>query len=92
MWLLFGNAAIIMAVLNVVWTIRGRDGKWFGFASLAFTAFTLCAFYTQATQWVLKEDWSALMDVLPNMSKPLWFLTIGSVVINSISLFRKKNG
>lgn len=91
MWLLYGITAIITAVLNIVWTLRGRDAKWFRFISLSFTALTLCAFYTQVYQWVLIEDWSALIDVVPTTSKGLWFLTIESVIINSISLFKKIN-
>jgi len=89
MWLLFGVTAIITAILNVIWTLRHREAKWFRFFSLSFTVFTLCAFYAQAARWVLGEDWSALMDVLPSTSNVLWFLTTVSVVINSISLFKK---
>ncbi|MBQ3193557.1 MAG: hypothetical protein IJB59_08335 [Oscillospiraceae bacterium] len=89
MWLLFGMAAIITATLNVVWTFRHREAKWFRFVSLSFTAFTLCAFLSEANGWVLIEDWSALMDVLPGTSRVLWVLTAASVGINGISLFRK---
>ena len=91
MWLFSGIAAFITAILNVIWALRRREAKWFRFSSMAFTIFTLCAFYAQAAHWVLVEDWSALMDVLPGTSKVLWFLTIASVVINSISLFRKSD-
>ena len=90
MWLFLGIAAIITAILNVVWTFSRREAKWFRFLSLTFTVFTVCSFYAQAAQWVLAEDWSALMDVLPGTSNMLWFLTMASVVINSISLFIKK--
>ena len=89
MWLLFGITAIITATLNVVWTLRHRDAKWFRFVSLSFTSFTLCAFLSEANGWVLINDWSALMDVLPSTSKATWILTFASVVINSISLFKK---
>ena len=90
MWLLFGIAAIITAILNVVWTLRDRETKWFRFVSVSCTALTLCAFLSQANEWVLIEDWSALMDVLPSTSKAMWVLTIASVAINSISLLKKK--
>ena len=91
MWLFFCTTAIITAVLNIVWTLKGLDAKWFRFISLSLTAFTLCTFYTQVYQWVLIEDWSALYDVVPTVSKALWFLTIASIIINSISLFKKFN-
>ena len=89
MWLLFGAVAIIMAVLNVVWTARHRDAKWFRFISLSFTAFTLCAFLKLTNGWVSMEDWSALMDVIPTLSRAVWILTGASVAINGISLFKK---
>ena len=89
MWLLFGITAIIMAVLNVVWTIRHREAKWFRFVSLSFTTLTLCAFYSQANHWAIVGDYSALLDVMPTLSKVLWFLTFASIIINSISLFTK---
>ena len=89
MWLFFGTAAIVTALLNVIWTLRHLEAKWFRFSSLAFTVFTICSFYAQAARWVLNEDWSALMDVLPGTSNALWFLSIASVVMNGISLFMK---
>lgn len=91
MWLLFGLVAIITAILNVIWTIRHRDAKWFRFISLSFTALTLCAFYSQANHWAILGDSSALLDVMPTLSKVLWFLTVMSVIINSISLLKKSD-
>ena len=90
MWMLLGVAAIITAILNVIWRVKNQEAKWFRFISLSLTALTLCAFYSINAQWVLNEDWSALMDVVPTMSKALWVLTIVSILINSISLFKKR--
>lgn len=91
MWLFFGITAIITAILNIIWTLRHREAKWFRFLSLSLTVFTVCSFYAQAAHWVLAEDWSALMDVLPTTSNALWSLTVTSVAINSISLFKKSD-
>lgn len=91
MWIFLGVAAIITAVLNIVWTMRNQDAKWFGFISLSLTALTLWAEYSLVGKWVLNEDWSALTDVVPGMSKVLLVLTIASILINSISLFKKCN-
>lgn len=89
MWLLFGIIAVVTAVLNIIWTIRKRDAKWFRFISLSFTAFALCAFYALALQWVLTDAADQLLDVMPTLSKVLWVLTGVSVIVNGISLFRK---
>ena len=91
MWLFFGITAIICAILNVIWTLRHRETKWFRFISLSFTALTMCAFYSMANRWVVLGDSSALLDVMPTLSKILWFLTIASITINGISLFIKSD-
>ena len=89
MWVCFGAAAILAAALNVIWTLRGRDAKWFRFLSLSCTALTMCGEYHMVKDWVLQEDWSALMDVVPGMERVLWFLVAASILINSISLVMK---
>ena len=89
MWLLFGAIAIVTAILNIAWAAHGNDPRWFRFASLSFTALTLCAFYGQSAQWVSHEDWSALMDVVLTMSRWLWVCAIASILSNSVTLFEK---
>lgn len=91
MWLLFGIIAIITAILNVIWTIRHRETKFFRFISLSFTALTLCAFYNMANHWAIVGDSSALLDVMPTLSKVLWLLTVTSIIINGISLLTKSD-
>lgn len=90
MWIILGIGAIAAAICNVIWSMRKKDAKWFRFMSLSLTALTLCAFYGMDAAWVAGEDWSALMDVTPTMSKAVWVLTIASILINSVSLFEKK--
>jgi len=89
LWIVFGIAAIITAIANILCVMLHRETKWFCFASLALTALTLCAFYGLAARLVLSEDWSVALDVIPVLSKPLWFLTIVSILLNSFSLFIK---
>ncbi len=90
MWLIFGICAIAAAIVNVLVTPFWKGAKWFRFLSLSLTALTLCAFHEQIAGWVAREDWSALMDVVPTTSKALWGLTFGSIAVNSVSLFRRK--
>lgn len=89
MWLFLTMITIISTILNVILTIRNQDAKWFRFISLSSTALILYVQYNLVEKWVLKEDWSALADVIPSMSKILLVLTITSILINSISLFKK---
>ena len=88
-WIVFGIAAIVTAIANIICLILHKETKWFRFASLALTALTLCAFYGLAGRIVLSEDWSGALDVIPSLSRPLWFLTIVSILLNSFSLFIK---
>jgi len=88
-WIVFGIAAIVTAIANIICLILHKETKWFRFASLALTALTLCAFYGLAAKIVLSEDWSGALDVIPALSRPLWFLTIVSILLNSFSLFIK---
>lgn len=91
MWLLFGLIAIIFAILNVIRALKHQDAKWFRYLSLSFTILALCAEYSQVSQWVVNEDWSALLDVVPYMPDSLWALAITSILINGFSLFHKSD-
>ena len=90
MWIILGLSAIVTATLNLLFWSRGKDSKIFRFLSLSLTALAVCAIYSMDAQWVLKEDWSALMDVVPTMSRYLWGLIIASIALNGITLIPKK--
>ena len=86
MWLFFGAAAIITALLNIMNFKNSSD--FFRFLSLSFTSLTVCAFYADGAGRVIKEDWAGLMDTMPTISKALWICVALSIVINSISLIK----
>ena len=90
MWFIFGVGAIIFAVLNIICMFTKIDPKWFRFISLALTALTLCAFYAEDATRVLNKDWTGLADVVPTVSSYLWTCTMASIVINAITLFKRK--
>ena len=90
MWLVMGFGAIVFAILNLVWTSKQKNSKWFGFISLSLTALTACSFYSDAAMRVINEDWGGLMDILPSMSKALWICVIISILANSIMLLGDK--
>ena len=90
MWLLFGIAAVSAAVCHLLWAARGRDGRIWMFLSLSLTALTLCAFYGQSARWVQAGDWTALADTAATVSRRLWLLTAFSILLNSASLFGRR--
>lgn len=82
MWLILGLIAIIATFINFYMYITGKDYKLAMAMGLSFTALTLCAEHSLVSNWVKREDWWALMDVVPTMEKALWFLTIISILLN----------
>ena len=72
-WLLLGALAFLLALVNLVLALlgkkRGQNALLFG--SLACGVLTMLEEYRLAVAWVQREDWSALMDVLPAMEMVL---------------------
>jgi hypothetical protein len=91
MWLVLGSAAIITAVLNLIFWKQGKETGCYRFASISLTALTMCAFYSDSARRVSVEDWAGLMDITPAMSKALWVCVIASILINGITLFAKRS-
>lgn len=90
MWLFFGLGAIVFACLNLYNFYKNRDSSLYRFISMALTCLTLLAFYRDAAQRVVSEDWAGLMDILPTMATTLLFLTLAAIVINGLTLFKGK--
>ncbi len=88
--MVFGCFAILTAVCNLILSIKGKQTDILRFVSISFTALTVCAFYSVDAQFVAKEDWSALMDVAPSLSKLCRIGTVCSVALNGCTFFFKK--
>ena len=72
-WLLLGALAFLLALVNLVLALLGkkRGQNALLFWSLACGILTMLEEYRLAVEWVQREDWSALMDVLPAMEMVL---------------------
>lgn len=90
MWLFFGLGAIVFACLNLYNFYKNRDSCLYRFISMALTCLTLLDFYRDGAQRVINEGWAGLMDILPTMATALLFLTLASIIINGITLFKRK--
>lgn len=85
-WALFGGLAILAAIMNIVFTIKGRDSRVFMFASLSFTALALYAL--RICDLEIVKRWGKDEDL---MFTPILFLPmLASILINSIGLFGKR--
>lgn len=87
MWLIFGLIAIAATFINLYLYKKGKDYKFAMAMGLSFTALTLWAEYNTVFKWVKKEDWSALLDVVPTMVAVLSILTIISILLNVTPMF-----
>ena len=88
--LMLGLLAIIAAVLNVVFTLTGRDSKGFMYDSLSFTLLTLCFSYENDLKFVAQHGLDRDVIATPILFGPV----LASIAVNSIGLFgkRKKAG
>ena len=87
MWLIFGGIAIVATFLNLYLYKAGKNYHLAMAIGLSFTALTLAASYSMVSDWVNAEDWSALLDVVPTMSRAFWILTVISLLLNITPTF-----
>ena len=68
MWIVCGIISIIFCIMAWIWTInKNKKAILFSMCSLSFVTSTLIMEYRMVLNLVKKEDWSALMDVVPSM-------------------------
>ena len=68
MWIATGIMSVVFCV--AAWGMAAKKNvkaNWASGCSLAFVAVTLLMEYRMVVDWVNKEDWGALMDVVPSM-------------------------
>ncbi|MFB4159056.1 hypothetical protein ACE1TF_04165 [Geomicrobium sp. JSM 1781026] len=87
MWILLGFIAIIATLINLFMYKSGKNYTLAMALALSFTALTLCAEYSLVSEWVVAEDWAALLDVVPSMEPVLWAVTLVSIGLNITPVF-----
>ena len=66
MWIVCGIISIIFCIMAWIGTInKNKKAILFSMCSLSFVTITLIMEYRMVLNWVKKEDWSALLDVVP---------------------------
>lgn len=67
MWALCGAVSVLFLIIGFVLAVKKNQKAVYAAASsLAFVALTLLMEYRMILNWVNKEDWSALLDVVPS--------------------------
>lgn len=90
MWLVFGIMAVIFAILNLVFAFKGKEAKYFRFMSMALSIITLWVALKEELNLFFIKDFSALEDTAPTLINGLFVCSAGSIIINSVSLFKEK--
>ena len=87
MWLICGAVSLFFTVLTLILTFRGKNGgDWASICALSFTAVTVLLEYKMAMEWVCREHWTALADVLLTMFTALTGYVILQILLNAIAL------
>lgn len=87
MWMLCGALSVFFTGITLYSTLREKNGAdWASVCSLSFTAITLLLEYKMAVDWVCREDWTALLDVMPTMFSVLAGYVIIQILLNAIAL------
>ena len=67
MWLICAACSVVLTFFGWGLTVKENKAALFAsFAALVMMAAAILMMFQQVLQWVLREDWSALMDVVPS--------------------------
>ena len=94
MWIVCGFFSLGFCIFSWLMSFnKNSNAIWASLCSLAFTALTLLLQYRLVFDWVNKEDWSALLDVVPGMYSVLTGYVIFMLLANALSVANaiKKN-
>ena len=90
MGIIFGLIAIFFAVKNILGWLNGKDPSRDRFLSMAFTCLAIFGFYNMGANFLIKEDIAGALDVIPTIRGTLFACTLGSILINGVTNFKKK--
>ncbi len=84
LWIFFAIGVFVFTLLNII-EIFNKHQKWgtiHALLALSFTALFLVSEIHMVNYWVLVEDWSAILDVVPSLTIMLSVITAVSIVVN----------
>ena len=91
MWIIFGIISVVFCVIGWIMTVKhSSKAPWAAACSLAFVSLTLLMEYKMVFNWVNKEDWSALLDVVPSMFSVLTGYVIVMILANIVTIVSTK--
>ena len=92
MWIVCGVISVIFCVMAWIMTMnKNKNAVFASMFSLSFVAITLLMEYKMVVNWVDKEDWSAMLDVVPSMFPVLCGYVILLLLANGVVIVKNKN-
>lgn len=92
MWIVCGAISIFFCLIAWLMMLnKNTKALWAAGCSLSFVALTLLMEYKLVLDFVNKEDWSALMDVVPGMFTVLCGYVIIMILANSLVIVTASN-
>ena len=94
MWMITVFLSVVFCAVGYIIVLKKNMGVcWASAGSLVFVLLTLLVEHKMILGWVVKEDWSALLDVIPGMFSITSAYVIVLFIANAclISMARKKH-
>lgn len=83
--------SIVFCIIAWIMTMKKKKmANWASVCSLSFVAITVLMEYRAVLEWIHKEDWVALMDVVPSTFPMLCGYVTLMLLANSILIFKGK--
>ena len=91
MWIICGVISVVFCVTAwILYAKKSQKSVWASACSISFVALTTLMEYRLVFDWVKKEDWSALLDVVPSMFSILTGYVIIMILANIIPMIKAK--
>jgi hypothetical protein len=92
MWMICGILSSVFTVLGWALAVKkNHKASWASLCALSFTVLTLLMGYRQILYWVNREDWTALMDVVPSTYNMFVGFAIVLILANIPALLYRKH-
>lgn len=86
-WLPLGAISILFSFVTLLFSLKGKfkNTPWLILSSLSFSLLFLLSEYALVMDWVRKEDFIAMLDVVPTMGTLLTLFVIATLMMNIVS-------
>ena len=92
MWIVCGIISVIFCVIAWIMTMnKNKKANLASMCSLSFVAITLLMEYKMVVSWANKEDWSAILDVVPSVFPVLCGYVVLLLLANGVVIVKNKN-